>query len=272
MAKVSVIMGIYNCSQTLREAIDSILGQTFSDWQLVLCDDGSSDDTYTIAKVYQNMYPEKIVLLRNERNMGLNHTLNRCLAASTGEYIARMDGDDISLSTRLEKEAAFLDSHPEYAIVSTPMIFFDENGDWGRSRAIEKPVKQDFIHHSPVHCHAPCMIRREAYLAVGGYTEDPHMLRFEDINLWYKLYANGYTGYNLDEPLYKMRDDLAATRRRGLRSRMNGVYVTYVGFKLFQFPWYMYSYVFLDFLKHFIKGIMPEWLYLKFHKRSIRKW
>ena len=152
------------------------------------------------------------------------------------------------------------------------MIFFDENGDWGRCYSIEKPTKHDFIKHSPVHCHAPCMIRREAYLAVGGYTEDKRMLRFEDVNLWYKLYAKGYVGYNLDEPLYKMRDDQAATRRRGLKSRMNGVYVTYVGFKLFQFPWYMYGYVVLDFLKHVIKGIMPEWLYLRFHKKAVRKW
>ena len=272
MAKVSIIMGIYNCASTLPEAIDSILAQTLTDWQLVLCEDGSVDDTYEIAKAYQARYPEKIVLLRNERNMGLNHTLNRCLEAAQSMYIARMDGDDISLPTRLEKEAAFLDAHPEYAIVSTPMVFFDENGDWGRCYSIEKPVKRDFIRHSPVHCHAPCMIRREAYLAVGGYTEDRRMLRFEDVNLWYKLYAMGYNGYNLNEPLYKMRDDQAATRRRSLKSRMNGVYVTYIGFRLFHFPWYMYGYVAEDFVKHLIKGIMPEWLYLKFHKRAVRKW
>ncbi len=272
MAKISIIMGIYNCAPTLSEAIDSILMQTFTDWQLVLCDDGSEDHTYEVAKAYQGRFPEKIILLRNERNMGLNCTLNRCLHVATGEYIARMDGDDISLPTRLEKEAAFLDAHPEYAIVSTPMIFFDETGDWGRCYAIEKPCKHDFIRHSPVHCHAPCMICREAYLAVDGYTEDRRMLRFEDVNLWYKLYAKGYIGYNLDEPLYKMRDDHAAATRRSLKSRMNGVYVTYVGFKLFRFPWYMYGYVAFDFLKHFIKGIMPEWLYLRFHRKTARKW
>ena len=272
MAKVSIIMGIYNCAPTLQEAIDSILNQTLTDWQLVLCDDGSTDNTYTIATAYHNKYPEKIVLLRNEYNMGLNYTLNRCLAISVGEYIARMDGDDISLPTRLEREASFLDTHPEYAIVSTPMFFFDETGDWGRSYSIERPVKYDFIKHSPVHCHAPCMIRKDAYMAVGGYTEDPRMLRFEDVNLWYKLYAKGFIGYNLDEPLYKMRDDQAAAQRRGLKSRMNGVYVTYAGFKLFQFPWYMYGYVLIDFLKHFIKGVIPEWLYLKFHKRANRRW
>ena len=271
MAKVSIIMGIYNCAATLPEAIDSILAQTFSDWQLVLCDDGSKDSTYTVAESYQEKFPDKIVLLQNERNMGLNHTLNRCLQIANGEYVARMDGDDISLPTRLEKEARFLDAHPEYAIVSTPMFFFDENGDWGRSYAIEKPTKLDFIKHSPVHCHAPCMIRKEAYLAVGGYTEDKRMLRFEDVNLWYKLYARGYSGYNLNEPLYKMRDDRAAASRRSFRTRMNAVHVMCDGFRLFRFPWYMYGYIGVDLAKHVVKGVMPKKIYMFFHKKSMER-
>ena len=109
MAKVSVIMGLYNCEATLPRALDSILEQTLAPWQLVLCDDGSTDQTYAVAKAYAQRYPEKTVLLRNPSNMGLAYTLNRCLEASTGEYVARMDGDDISLPTRLETEAAFLD-------------------------------------------------------------------------------------------------------------------------------------------------------------------
>ena len=226
MPKVSILMGIYNCAPTLREAVDSILSQTFTDWELILCEDGSKDETYAIAREYRRQYPDRIVLLRNEKNMGLNHTLNRCLQAASGEYCARMDGDDISLPER-----------------------FDEQGEWGRNQMIECPQKEDFIHHSPVHCHAPCMIRREAYLAVGGYTEDLRMLRFEDVNLWYKLYAAGYRGYNLSEPLYMMRDGREAAGRRSLRSRMNGVYVTYVGFRLFHYPWYMYRFVVLDFIK-----------------------
>lgn len=271
MPKVSVIMGIYNCAPTLCEAIDSIIAQTFTDWELVMCDDGSTDDTWKIAEEYRRNDPDRFVLLKNEQNMGLNHTLNRCLRSARGEYVARMDGDDISLPQRFEKQVAFLDAHPAYAIVSTPMIRFDENGEWGQCALIAKPTKKDFIHHSPVHSHAPCMIRREAYLAVGGYSEDPRTLRFEDVHLWYKLYAKNYIGYNLSEPLYKMRDDRAAAGRRSLRSRMNGVYVTYLGFRLFEFPWYMYGYVLLDLMKHFLKGVMPQSLYMFFHKRAIGK-
>lgn len=266
--KISIIMGIFNCSSTLDEAIESILNQTYSNWELIMCDDGSTDGTYVKAKEYAEKYGDKIVVLKNEKNMGLNYTLNKCLEVATGDYVARMDGDDISLPTRFEKEISYLEAHPEVAIVSTPMIFFDESGDWGYSTQIENPQKKDFIHYSPVHCHAPCMIRREAYMSVGGYTVDERMLRFEDVNLWYKLYAKGYRGYNLSEPLYKMRDDKNAYKRRGLKSRMNGVYVTYKGFQLFEYPWYMYIYVLIDFVKHFIKGIIPEKVYLYIHKHN----
>lgn len=269
--RVSIIMGIYNCEKTLSEAIDSILSQSYDDWQLILCDDGSSDNTYDIALRYQKAYPKKIILIKNSENKGLNYTLNHCLKFADGEYIARMDADDISLKERLKKEVEFLDENKEYSIVSTPMIYFDENGEWGRSTQVENPTKKDFIKNSSVFCHAPCMIRRQALLDVGGYTEDKRMLRFEDVNLWYKLYAKGYIGHNLSEPLYKMRDDLAATQRRSLKSRMNGVYVTYVGFKLFELPWYMYIYVGVDFVKHFIKGIIPTRLYMLIHQRRIKK-
>lgn len=268
--KISVIMGIYNCALTLREAIDSILAQTFTDWQLVMCDDGSQDDTYKIAAEYQSDYPQKIVLLQNEKNMGLNYTLNYCLKVATGEYIARMDGDDISLSNRFEKEVAFLDSHPEYAIVSTPMIYFDDEGDWGYGTAIEIPQLKDFVYHAPVHCHAPCMIRREAYMAVDGYTVDRRLLRFEDCNLWYKLYAAGYRGYNLKEPLYKMRDDRDAYHRRIPSTRIRGVYVQWAGFRLIKMPLKYYPYLIAVLLKDMAIILLPESVYTALHKRKQR--
>ena len=167
MANVSVIMGIYNCADTLPKAIDSLLAQTFTDWNLVMCDDGSRDATYEVAERYRRTYPERITLLKNEQNMGLNYTLNRCLSIADGAYIARQDGDDVSMPTRFEKEAAILDASPDIAIVSTAMTYFDENGVWGQSHPVLFPENRDFIAGTPF-CHAPCMVRREAYQAVYG--------------------------------------------------------------------------------------------------------
>ena len=158
--KISIIMGVFNCSATLGDSIDSILNQTYTDWKFIICDDGSTDNTFQIIKEYQNRYSDKFVILKNEKNMGLNYTLNRCLKEAKGEYVARMDGDDISLPERLKKEVEFLESHSEYAIVSTPMIFFDENGEWKRGKTkIVVPKIKDFVFNAPFHCHAPCMIR-----------------------------------------------------------------------------------------------------------------
>ena len=153
------------------------------------------------------------------------------------------------------------------AIVSTPMIFFDEKGDWGCSKAIEVPQIKDFVKHAPFHCHAPCMIRKEAYLAVGGYTVDKRLLRFEDCNLWYKLYAAGYRGYNLQEPLYKMRDDRNAYHRRTPSARMRGVYVQWVGFQMIKMSLKYYPYLLLEVLKDLAIVLMPEKIYMIIHKK-----
>ena len=103
---ISVIMGIYNCAGTLSEAIESILNQTITNWELIMCDDGSTDDTYNVAKEYALVHKEKIVLLKNKKNMGLNYTLNRCLSVAKGNYIARMDGDDLCTCLLYTSDAA----------------------------------------------------------------------------------------------------------------------------------------------------------------------
>lgn len=265
---VSIIMGIYNCAETLHEALDSILAQSFQEWEMILCDDGSMDNTYAVAKKYVERLPDKIILLHNETNKGLNYTLNKCLKQARGKYIARMDGDDISLPMRLEKEVEFLETHPDYAIVSTPMIYFDESGDWGKGTAIEVPQIRDFVFCAPFHCHAPCMIRREAYLEVGGYTVDQRLLRYEDCNLWYKLYSRGYRGYNLQEPLYKMRDDRNAYQRRSASTRMRAIYVQYTGFRMIHMPLRYYPYLIIELFKSLAIVLMPEKVYMIIHKRK----
>lgn len=260
--KVSIIMGIYNCSSTLSEAIDSIIAQTYTNWELIMCDDGSKDNTYDVALSYKEKYPNKIILIKNEKNLGLNKTLNRCLEYATGEYIARMDGDDVSVENRLFKEISFLENNPEYAIVSSPMIYFDENGEWGESKAIENPTNLDFVTGTPF-CHAPCMVRTEAYKEVNGYSTDDRTLRAEDYNLWFRLYAMGYKGHNLQTPLYKMRDDENAYSRRSFKFAKNEAYVRYTGYKMLNLPKKYYIFA----LRPIIVGLLPKPIYMVLHHR-----
>ncbi len=265
--KVSVIIGIYNCEKTLDEAIESILMQTYSDWEMILCDDGSTDNSYQIAEKYAKQYSSKVILLKNDCNRGLNYTLNRCLEVAQGEYVARMDGDDISLSTRFEKQVHFLDEHSDMALVSAQMVLFDEHGEWGKVSNKEYPQVEDFCGKVPFFCHAACMIRRSAYLEVGGYTVNKNLLRVEDCHLWFKIYSKGYRGANLQEVLYKMRDDRNATKRRTFSARKNGIYVMFVGFRMLKMPWYRYLILVKLSCIEMIKVIIPNPLYEFFHRK-----
>lgn len=263
MTKVSVIMGVYNCASTLPEAIESLISQTYKNWNLIMCDDGSEDDTYEVAKGYQDRFHDKIILIKNDRNLGLNYTLNRCLKYADGEYIARMDGDDITLPERLEKEAEFLDAHPEYAIVSPSIIYFDENGVFREGKGSGEPDIRTFPKRTPF-CHAACMVRREAFDAVGGYTESKKVLRVEDRDLWAKMYEKGYKGFVLPEPLYKVRDDRNAYRRRTFQNRVNSARVVASTVKRLGLPKKYYIWV----LRPIIVWLLPPPLYMFLHKRK----
>ena len=262
--KVSVIMGIYNCASTLSDAIESLLAQTFSDWELIMCDDCSLDNTASLAHTYEDRY-DNILLISNDQNMGLAATLNHCLKYADSEYIARMDGDDISMPDRFEKEVAYLDNHPEYALVSCEMIHFDETGEWGISRYVEKPEKKDFLIKSPF-CHAGSMMRRKHLNEVGNYTVSELLRRGQDYWLWHKFYCAGYKGYNLQEPLYKMRDGQDAAKRRTFKSAMTEMKAEYKIFKNLGIPWYYR----LRALRSPIVTLIPKPIYMYLHKRKQR--
>lgn len=258
--RITVIMGIYNCADTLVEALQSLEAQTYKKFKVILCDDGSKDNTLAVAKKWSKNHSNYIVI-QNVNNMGLNATLNHCLKYADTEFVARMDGDDRSLPHRFEQEVRFLDEHPEYAIVSGPMIYFDEDGEFCCGKGNGEVKKYNFVKGSPF-CHAPCMVRREAYEKVGGYTVDPKLLRVEDYHLWFKMYAAGYKGYMLENPIYEMRDDRNAVARRTLKSRVNEAYVKHIGFRMIGLPWRTQVFCVVP----IIKGLLPKWLYNWFHQ------
>ena len=90
--KISILMGIYNCASTLNEAIDSIIEQTYSNWEFIICDDGSQDNSYEIAKEYEKIDPERFRVIKNSENKGLNATLNRCLKIATENMLPEWMG------------------------------------------------------------------------------------------------------------------------------------------------------------------------------------
>lgn len=233
--KVSVIMGIYNCEETLPDAISSILSQTYSNWELVMCDDGSTDQTYDVARSFQDRYPQKIVLLRNDRNRKLSYTLNRCLEAATGELIARMDGDDMCAGDRFEKQVSYLLEHPDIQLVGTGMRYFDASG-FHRELIHPQPhpTKWTLKKYIPFF-HATIMTYRSVYETLGGYTVDENVERVEDIDLWFRFYAEGFTGDNLGEALYYVREDESAVRRRTISGRYHEFLAFARGYRLLGF-------------------------------------
>ncbi len=263
---ISIIMGIYNCAPTLVEALDSIINQTYKDWELIMCDDGSTDNTYEIAQIYIQQHSNyKIKLIRHEKNKGLNQTLNDCLEKAEGEYIGRMDADDISLPTRFEQEIKEFERDMNLSIVSCPMIYFDENGEWGRGKCSNTyPEKRNLV-FGTIHAHAPCLIKAEAIRAVNGYSIGKRLLRVEDWHLWIKIYASGRYGKNLSEPLYKMRDDKSATKRRKFKYRLNEAYVSQLAVKKLGLPKWMYIYS----LRFIIVGVLPMSLYNYMHRKRL---
>lgn len=260
---VSVIMGIYNCENTLKESINSIISQTYENWELIMCDDCSTDRTYEIAKRYEERYEAKIVLIRNSKNLGLAGSLNKCIKHAQGEYIARQDGDDISLNTRFEEQVSFL-SERKYDLVGTSMIAFNEKGDIGVRGILPQIPNKNKLALGPPFCHATIMMRAKVYRDLNGYRVTKYTKRCEDIDLWFRFFAKDYKGTNINKPLYKVRDDESAYQRRNFKSYIYATKVCFDGYRLIKAP--LKSYIYLG--KPLIAAITPKKLKEFYYKKS----
>lgn len=236
MPKVSIIMATFNCESTIDSAVDSIRAQTYPNWELVVCDDGSTDRTPEILSKIARSLGSRMTLLANESNMKLAYSLNRCLEAAAGELIARMDGDDLSEPDRLERQVQFLVSRPEVDLVGTAMERFNDAGSIDVIHpAASEPDKWTLARGNPFF-HATVMARRDVFDRVGGYTVSWRTERGQDVDLWFKFFAAGLVGVNLREPLYRAREDVSAMRRRTARARL-GTYVTVLkGYRMLGYP------------------------------------
>ena len=212
-------MACYNCEGTLRSSIESIISQTYENWVLICCDDGSSDGTLAILKEYKEKYPDKFVILENGENRKLPFSLNRCLEAVSTSLVARMDADDVSAPERLEIQAKYLADHPECDLVGTGIAVSNGKGTITPMLQPQYPEAKDMLRCS-CFSHATVMTYKRVYDELGGYSLESRAERCEDIDLWSRFLEKGFVGHNIPDLLYTVVEDDDAVKRRSLRSRI----------------------------------------------------
>ncbi|HVW35844.1 MAG TPA: glycosyltransferase [Pirellulales bacterium] len=203
MPVVSVLMPVYNAERYVGEAVGSILAQTISDFEFIVVDDGSTDRSGELLSALAAA-DRRIRLIRRP-NTGYLQALNEGLGYCSGEFVARMDADDVSLPERFERQIGYLREHPECLVVGSGMLRIDADGD----PICEEPmptaheeIEARLLQGLGALPHPSAMIRREAIVAAGGYREAYYGA--EDHDLWLRLAESGRLA-NLPEPLVKCR-------------------------------------------------------------------
>ena len=199
-------MAVYNGEKYLAEAIESILGQTFRDFEFIIVDDGSTDQTMELLTSFATR-DERIRIIANEKNIGLAESLNSAIEIAQGELIARMDADDISLPDRFEKQVEFLNDHPEIWIVGGQIIKINASGE-----EVEKLSYTSNPHvlrwnmifgQIGIVSHPGSMIRKKAFNDFGLYQ---NLQTCQDLEFWGRFIDQEYLPiYNLDIPILKYR-------------------------------------------------------------------
>lgn len=258
---ISVIMGIYNCEATLKESLESIINQSYENWELIICDDFSTDNSLTLAKAYEKKLPGKIIVIGNNKNLTLGPTLNKCLSLAKGFYIARQDGDDISEATRFEEQVRFLENNKAFALVGSNMISFNEEGYRGVHKMKENPTLTDFYKKGVTFAHATIMMKKEVLLELGGYCEGWYAKQAEDYELWSRFFQRGYRGFNLQKNLYYVREDQKAFKRRSSKRRIRGIYLNLKILKRLKAPLWSYKTIVKDFIAIFIPSGFFKYYY-----------
>lgn len=230
MPKLSVISGAYNIGNcySFSKSMESVLSQTLGDFEFIICDDGSQDNTFDLLSEYARV-DSRIRIIRNETNLGLAASLNKCIDVARGQFIVRHDLDDYNAPDRFEKQLAFMECHSEISVLGCCVYLFDESGIWGEEKYPAEVQNKNFLFMTP-YKHGSVFFRREALEKAGGYRVAKETYRNEDYDLFMTLKTFS-EGANLQEKLYYFCEDKQARRRRKYRYRIDEAKVRYRGFK-----------------------------------------
>lgn len=262
---VSIIMGVYRCTDTaaLEKSIQSIVDQTFSDWEFLIVDDGSDDGGRTYYAIrHAAARDNRIIALRYEHNHGLAYALDYCLSRAHGQYIARQDDDDYSQPDRLEKQIVFLSKHPNVAICGSNATIFDATGSWGTLRMPPEPSADSFLWNSPF-IHPSVIMRAAALRRVNGYRVSRETVQYEDYDLFMRMYTRGFRGVNLQQPLYCYRSDRTAMKYRPMRRRIQETKIRLHGFRALGLGIRSLPYA----VKPVLVGLIPRRVYARIQRR-----
>jgi|AntDeeMetagen134_2_1112570.scaffolds.fasta_scaffold00684_5 glycosyltransferase involved in cell wall biosynthesis len=223
---VSVVMAVYNEEKYVSMAIESILEQTFSDFEFLIVDDGSTDRTSEIVDGYAKS-DNRVRLLTNKKNMGLPASLNKGIEAARGEYIARMDADDKSLPGRFERQVKYLDSNPETHVIGCQVRVIGANGEYfGYRRFSAGPRSPNEMKQTgPKVAHPSVMMRRSSVISVGKYRES--FKYAQDLDLWVRMSRK--FGYSFLHVLQAVLFEYRITPGKYRRNQIGHIYASFAG-------------------------------------------
>ena len=210
--KVSVVLPVYNGQEFLVEAINSILNQSFGDFEFIIINDGSKDKS---ADILNTMHHQNLRVF-HQSNMGLAASLNKGIELSRGDFIARQDQDDVSRIDRLEKQFYFLNNNPSYGLVGSRAEIWQDNSPTNRNHdhpTDDKILRFELLFNNPF-VHSSVMLRKSVIQALGGYTQDPLRQPPEDYELWSRI-ARVSKIANLSERLVIYREMPSSMSRTG---------------------------------------------------------
>ena len=197
--KISVIMSVYNGERYVSEAIESILNQTFADFEFIIVNDGSTDGSLEIIQTYNDT---RIRLLNNETNLGIPRSSNKALEQARAQYIARMDADDVSVPNRFELQLKYFEEHPQTALVGTDIYTIDDAGKVLWEIRFPSNLSRSLLLQGNKICHGSIMFKKEIIDRLGMYNE---LFAYSvDYELYLRI-AQYYNVSNLNTPLYKWR-------------------------------------------------------------------
>jgi glycosyltransferase involved in cell wall biosynthesis len=218
--QVSVLMPVFNSSQYLRASIKSILKQTFKDFEFIIINDGSHDDSETIIREFNDTRIKYV----KKNHIGISETLNYGLSIASHDWIARMDSDDISIPVRLQTQIDYLKDKDRSHIVSSSYVLFDKNKTIGliRTPVNNSDIQKALALHNII-CHPGVMYNRIKILELGGYFDKP----IEDYDLWLRI-RNNVCFYNIPFPLILTRLNPSSITRKSISNTAKHVYKTQV--------------------------------------------